>query len=144
MAPASLRFVSKSFKTKFIGQGKVSFLKSKQPEVKEIEAAKYLASKTGAKIYIRGGKNEKGPDFFFDGKLWELKTLMSGPSNAVANNMKKSLRDGNQGTRFIIDGRDAGLTEANFRSGISNAIRDNKIPSQVKGILGNGDIIEWP
>ena len=54
------------------------------------------------------------------------------------------MKKGNQGTRFIIDGRKAGLTIGDFRKGIDNAIRDRKIPTQVKGILGDGSIVEWP
>lgn len=74
-----------------------------------------------------------------------MKTLDAGTSNAVGARLKKSLRKGNQGKDFIIDGRKAaGLTREAFLKGIDNAIRDRKVPSRVRGILKDGSIIEWP
>ena len=110
---------------------------------KEIDAAVFLAERTGARIAIRG-TNVKGADFVMNGKLWELKTLNSGTANAVANRIKQSMKKGNQGNRFIIDGRSVGLNEKMLRDGINNAIRDRKIPGRVKGLLGDGSVFDWP
>lgn len=112
------------------------------PEPKEIAAAEFLAERIGAKIYIRG-KGVKGTDFLMDGLKWELKTLKSPTNNAVANNIKKSLKKGNQGSRFIIDGR-VGLTKEEALRGISRAMTDGYTPSAVKFILKDGSILNWP
>jgi hypothetical protein len=114
-----------------------------KPAVKEIDAANFLAEKFGHRIFIRGSGVE-GADFLMDGVKWELKTLESASDNAVANNIKKSMKAGNQGKRFIIDGRKVGLTEENAIEGIKRAIRNGYEPSNVKVILGNERIINWP
>lgn len=76
----------------------------------------FLVENLGSKIYIRGTGVQES-DFLMDGLKWELKTLNSPTENAVFNNIKKSLSKGNQGRRFIIDGR-AGLDAVDGINGI--------------------------
>ncbi len=143
LAPSSLKFISKSFISKFIGKGKVSYLKNKKPLDKEISAAEFLAANHGARIFIRGGKSAKGADFFLDGKLWELKTLDAATNNAVFNSIRTALKKG-QSKRVIIDGREVGLTRNTLLDGIARAQRNGRNPNQVRAILKDGSLFEWP
>ena len=122
-------------------------MKDKKPRIKEIEAAEFLASKKGARIYIRGGKSGEGADFFYNGKKWELKTLNSPSQRAVRNAIHKAVigRNGTpQSNLVIIDGRKSGLDWKTLKKGLANAQRDGAYPAKLKVILGDNSIREWP
>ncbi|WP_159675649.1 hypothetical protein, partial [Andreprevotia sp. IGB-42] len=121
------------------------YSKKFKPSSQEIDAAEFLAAHRGAKIFIRG-TGVQGADFLMDGVKWEVKTLVSGTNNAVANNIKKSMKSGNQGSRFIIDGRRCNppLTLAEAESGIARARRGGAEPTEVMFILGDNSIVMWP
>jgi len=73
---------------------------------KEINFAKELAA-FGYDVTVRG-KSAAGADLLVNGIQWELKTLESASVNAVRQNLRKGLKQGNG--RMFIDGRDVGLS----------------------------------
>ncbi len=141
LSPGILKPLSKTIKSKFIGRGKVAYNKRKLPGPEELEAAEFLAAKEGARIYIRGGGGAEGADFFVNGVKWELKTLRVSTDTAVSNRIRKGV---NQSSRIIIDGRQAGLSAEIFYEGLARAQRNNAYPSQIKVILKDGSILDWP
>lgn len=141
VSPAFLRIISKKIVGKFIGIGKVAYPRGRTPEVSEIKTAEFLAEKQSASIYIVGGNGRKGADFFLNGRRWESKSLTAGTDTAVSNRLRDGVK---QSTRIIIDGRDTGLTREIFISGLNRANRNGAYPDQVKVILRDGTIFDWP
>jgi hypothetical protein len=55
------------------------------------------------------------------------------------------VRDGvRQSSRIIIDGRDTGLTRDIFIRGLNRANRNGAYPDQVRVILRDNTIFDWP
>ncbi len=77
-----------------------------------------------------------------EGRRWELNTLDAPTSTAVRDNVTKAVRK--QSTRVIIDGRKAGLTEAEFNRGIGRAIGLQEGPSEYIVLFPDGLIKRWP
>jgi len=108
------------------------------PAGKELSAAEFLCERTAARIFIRGS-GVQGADFLMDGIQWELKTLESASDNAVGRNiLKASLK---QSPNVISDGRNVGMTEAQFYAGVARATRNGAEFEEVLGITGTGKII---
>ena len=121
------------------GKLQMVFEKGKRPLPKEIDASKYLAETFGVKIVLRG--TQEGADMTINGLLWELKTLNAATSNAVANNIRKSLAK-NQSRNVIIDGR-IGINVPDVIDGIARARRNGHVASRVRVMLGDGRFLEW-
>ncbi|NES21398.1 MAG: hypothetical protein F6K41_21330 [Symploca sp. SIO3E6] len=74
---------------------------------KEIKVANEFAER-GHDVVLRGKK--EGADLTIDDIKWELKTLESPTINAIRQNLRKGLKQGDG--RVVIDGREVGLTHA--------------------------------
>ncbi|MCQ4167745.1 RHS repeat-associated core domain-containing protein, partial [Tahibacter harae] len=132
------RWLTRGLKEVKYGAGVVRYSAKHPPSEKEIAAAALIAEKNGAKIFLRGD-GVKGADALIDGIKWEIKTLRAGTNNAVAGNIKWSVK--RQSSRVVIDGRVAGLTEDAARAGIARAARDGYSATELMVLLPGDKIL---
>jgi hypothetical protein len=86
-----------------------------KPTPEELAYANKLAQ-SGYDVTVRGTGLE-GADFIINGTEWEFKTLESGTANAVMQNIKIGIKQGDG--RVIIDGGSAGVTPAIARQALA-------------------------
>ena len=146
MAPVAVARMAKGTLAVTMGsRGKVAYkLGKNQPYPKELTAAEYFAEKQGVGIYLRG--TGQGADAWVSGIKWEIKTVTG--QRGVSTTISKSLEKGNQGRRFIIDGRPSGLSWEHFQREMGSVMRDAKgrdfrTPQEVWVILKDGDVRYW-
>lgn len=72
---------------------------------------------------------------------WEIKTLEAATNNAVAGNIKWSVK--RQSTRVVIDGRVVGLTEDAARAGVARAARDGYSATELMVLLPDNTILRF-
>jgi len=109
---------------------------------KALDTALHIAQRLGLKLHLREF-GIRGADAIvvsgIRGVSWEIKNLSAGTNSAVSDAIKDSFAK-EQSSRIIIDGSKVGLTRDTLYEGIFRARRDGRVPSEVIGVLEDGEI----
>jgi RHS repeat-associated protein len=149
LIPSSAKILLRGVKELKLVKGFVRFYGKYPPSAKEGAAALFYAERTGAKIWLRG-ENMKGPDAIIDGILYDIYTPKSSSYGTVAKGIREKTKPKKSGyiqtQRILIDGRLAGLSEAEIYKSIQHAVSTGQPPANLTeaiAITKSGKIIYW-